>query len=68
MLKKLRGVCMTTLIAYFNKFSKYPWSEDEIAAVFLVAVWPMADKLSLEGIHSPTPLLKLFSTWSEHPR
>lgn len=68
MLKKLRGVCTATLITYFDKFSKYPWSEDEIHAVFSVAVWPIVDKLPVEGIHSPTPLLKLFSTWSEHPR
>jgi len=67
-LKKLRSVCMTTLTAFFDKFSKFPWTEDEVAAWFKVLVWPLTEKLSIEGIHSPTPLLRLFSIWSQHPR
>lgn len=42
----------------------------EIYIVFClqVFVWPYLSKLPVEGIHSPTSLLKLFTIWSQVPR
>nr|CAD7588809.1 unnamed protein product [Timema genevievae] len=60
--------CLEAFTYFFNQFESYPWSIGEIDAVFRVMVFPYLEKLPIEGIHSPTALLKLFSAWSKQPR
>ena len=68
LLKELRSLGLQRLTQFFTKFESYPWSASEIEAVFHVAVWPQLELLSVEGLQSPTPLLRLFQVWSENPR
>ncbi|KAK4873532.1 hypothetical protein RN001_015561 [Aquatica leii] len=67
-LRNLRVSCLKIINRFFGHFETYPWKTDEINCVFDVFVWPYLDKLSVEGIHSPTALLKLFIQWGSNPR
>ena len=51
---------MTPILPIY--FSLFP--HPHIQAV----VWPQADRLVLEGVHHPTPLLKMFVMWSKSRR
>lgn len=64
----LRNLCQGIAAYFFEHFDNYAWSEDEVDTVFRILVWPWLGKLPVEGIHSPTALLKLFLVWSKHPR
>ena len=66
LLKSVRYLAQSQVVEFFSTFDKYTFSESEMAAVFLAMVWPQLDKLPLEGIYSPTSLLKLFSCWSSN--
>ena len=68
LLKDLRTEAVKRFENYFNIFEDYLWSEQEIKAVFHVAVWPVVERLPDEGVYSPTVLLKLFSVWTQNPR
>nr|CAD7268218.1 unnamed protein product [Timema shepardi] len=63
-----RTSCLEAFTYFFNQFESYPWSTGEIDALFRVMVFPYLEKLPIEGIHSPTALLKLFSALSKQPR
>ena len=65
-LKSIRSLAQSQIVHFFAAFDKYSFSASEIEAVFLAMVWPQLEKLPLEGIYSPTPLLKLFSCWSSN--
>lgn len=67
-LRLLRTSCMEVLTQFFQRFEAYPWSTNEIDTVLQVFVWPVVDRLPVEGVHSPTALMKLFLIWSQHPR
>ncbi|XP_017885246.1 small subunit processome component 20 homolog [Ceratina calcarata] len=67
-IKNARSSCITILARFFGHYENYEWTEYEIDALFDVAVFPWVEKLPMEGIHSPTPLLKLFMTWSQNSR
>lgn len=67
-IRNVRNSCINALARFFVHFETYDWNSNEIDAVFLVAVWPWIDKLPMEGIHSPTPLLKMLNAWSHNPR
>ncbi|XP_076171321.1 small subunit processome component 20 homolog [Ptiloglossa arizonensis] len=67
-IKSVRTSCILILARFFGHFENYAWSEYEIDALFNVAVFPWLEKLPVEGIHSPTPLLKLFMAWSQNSR
>ncbi|XP_068083874.1 small subunit processome component 20 homolog [Anabrus simplex] len=67
-LRSLRSTCIESTARFFDHFSDYPWTSTDIDAVFQVFVWPYLEKLPVEGMQSPTALLKLFSTWSQHSR
>lgn len=67
-MKSLRNLCLQSLCKFFSQFDNYPWSKNEIEAIYNVFIWPWLDKLSFEGIHSPTALFKLFVVWSQNPR
>ncbi|KAK5640555.1 hypothetical protein RI129_011366, partial [Pyrocoelia pectoralis] len=67
-LRNLRVSAIKILGRFFEHFESYPWSNEEINNVFSVFVWPYLDKLTVEGIHSPTALLKLFAQWGSNPK
>ena len=65
-LKSVRHLAQAQIVEFFSAFEKYIFSVSEIEAVFLAVVWPHLEKLPLEGVYSPTPLLKLFACWSSN--
>lgn len=67
-LLSLRNSCQGIAARFFEHFDNYAWSEVEVDTLFRILVWPWLEKLPVEGIHSPTALLKLFLVWSKHPR
>ncbi|XP_068632256.1 small subunit processome component 20 homolog [Battus philenor] len=67
-MKNLRNICIGILAKLFDQFDKYVWNKEEIYVVFETLIWPLTPKLHIEGIHSPTSLLKLFSVWCQNPR
>ncbi|XP_022902088.2 small subunit processome component 20 homolog [Onthophagus taurus] len=67
-LRNLRGSSLKIINRFFELFDMYPWNANEINAVFDVFIWPYLNKLTIEGIHSPTNLLKLLACWGSNPR
>ncbi|XP_053608053.1 small subunit processome component 20 homolog [Plodia interpunctella] len=67
-MKNLRTLSLGSLRKLFEQFDKYPWSRDELHLLFETLLWPTIPKLHIEGIHSPTALLKLFNEWCLNPR
>lgn len=67
-LKNLRAAAIKIIARFFEHFDKYVWSLKELNTIFNIFVWPYLDKLSIEGIHSPTSLLKLFMIWGSNPK
>lgn len=67
-MKNLRTIAIGILKKLFDQFDKYPWSKDEVFVIFETLIWPTLPKLHIEGIHSPTALLKLLNTWCLNPR
>lgn len=67
-LKNVRSSSTTLLKRFFEQFDSYPWTCNEIDAVFNVFVWPWIRNISVENVHSPTPLLKLILSWGQNPR
>ncbi|XP_012535697.1 small subunit processome component 20 homolog [Monomorium pharaonis] len=68
MIKNVRTSCVGILARFFTHFENYDWKRHEIDAVYHVAIFPSLQKLPIEGIHSPTALLKLFMAWSQNSR
>lgn len=67
-MKNLRTLCLGTLRKLFEQFSTYNWSKDELYVIFETLLWPLMPKLHIEGIHSPTALLRLLNVWCQNPR
>jgi len=67
-IKNVKTSCIGILARFFTHFEDYDWKRHEIDAVFHVAIFPSLQKLHIEGIHSPTALLKLFMAWSQNSR
>ncbi|RZF48294.1 hypothetical protein LSTR_LSTR010257 [Laodelphax striatellus] len=67
-LRQVRNSAIDVLARFFDSFDKYPWTSQEIDAVFEVFVWPYLEKLPIEGVHSPTSLMKLMMAWSKNQR
>ncbi|XP_068133070.1 small subunit processome component 20 homolog [Hyperolius riggenbachi] len=67
-LKNLRRLGMKRIVEYFTDFETYPYSPEEIDAVFLAVVWPQITRLALESQHSPSLVLKLIHAWSQNAR
>lgn len=67
-MKNLRTISISTLGKLFDQFDKYVWSKDELFVIFETLIWPLVTRLHIEGIHSPTALLKLFNIWCQNPR
>ncbi|CAK1596413.1 unnamed protein product [Parnassius mnemosyne] len=67
-MKNLRALAISILAKLFDQFDKYVWTEKELFVLFETLVWPLMPKLHIEGIHSPTALLKLINVWCQNPR
>ncbi|XP_066447495.1 small subunit processome component 20 homolog [Eleutherodactylus coqui] len=67
-LKNLRRLGMKHTVEFFTEFETYPFTAEEIDAVFLAVVWPQICRLSLESQHSPSFVLKLIHVWSQNSR
>lgn len=67
-IRNIRTTSLNILARFFIHFEAYNWTSDEINALFTVGVFPWLEKLPIEGIHSPTPLLKIFLAWSQNSR
>ncbi|OWR44952.1 hypothetical protein KGM_210874 [Danaus plexippus plexippus] len=67
-MKNLRTLSIIILGKLFDQFEKYPWKRDELYVLFQTLIWPLVPRLQIEGIHSPTALLKLFNIWCQNPR
>ncbi|XP_035727395.1 small subunit processome component 20 homolog isoform X1 [Vespa mandarinia] len=67
-IKNVKTNSIAIIARFFSHFENYPWKKDEIDALFNVMVFPWLEKLPIEGIHSPTALLKLFISWSQNSR
>ncbi|XP_066256541.1 small subunit processome component 20 homolog [Euwallacea similis] len=67
-LRTIRTTSIKTLERFFEQFHQYPWNSTQIDAIFDTFIWPYLSKLTIEGIHSPTALLRLFRQWSLNPR
>ncbi|KAG8180889.1 hypothetical protein JTE90_018389 [Oedothorax gibbosus] len=68
LLKSVRTLAIMKLIQFFKTFQDYKFTADEIDAIFHSIVWPMLDGLALESVNHPSPLLRLFATWSDNAR
>lgn len=68
MLKNARATSIKLIERFFEHFDRFPWTSQQINAIFDVFVWPYLEKLNIEGIHSPTALLKLICQWGSNPR
>lgn len=67
-LRNIRTSSLRILERFFEQFDKYLWSPKQINTAFETFIWPYLDKLNVEGIHSPTTLLKLIQQWGSNPR
>ena len=67
-MKNVRSSCILILARFFGHYENYEWNEYEMDSLFNVAVFPWLEQLPMDGIHSPTPLLKLFMAWSQNSR
>lgn len=66
--KTLQKLCLEIITQFFISFENYPFSSEEIDAIFTAFVWPKISRLTCEGSVWLKQLLKLFSVWSENPR
>ncbi|XP_041442196.1 small subunit processome component 20 homolog isoform X2 [Xenopus laevis] len=67
-LKNLRRLGVKRIGEFFTDFEMYPFSPDEIDAVFHAVVWPQINRLAVESQYSPSLLLKLIHIWSNNTR
>ncbi|PZC82298.1 hypothetical protein B5X24_HaOG210854 [Helicoverpa armigera] len=67
-MKNLRTLALGTTRKLFEQFTKYPWNKDELYVMYETLIWPLMPKLHIEGIHSPTALLRLLNAWCQNPR
>ncbi|KAL4717980.1 hypothetical protein ACJJTC_013019 [Scirpophaga incertulas] len=67
-MKNLRTLSIVSVRKLFDQYHGYLWDKDELIVIFQTLVWPLLPKLQIEGIHSPTALLKLLNVWCQNPR
>ncbi|XP_053572968.1 small subunit processome component 20 homolog [Bombina bombina] len=67
-LKNLRRLGIKHIVEYFVDFDTYPFSSDEIDAIFHAVVWPQITRLAAESQYSPSMVLKLIHAWSKNSR
>ncbi|GFR31611.1 small subunit processome component 20 homolog [Trichonephila clavata] len=68
LLKTVRTQAILTIVQYFKIFEDYKYHPEEIDAIYESIIWTMLPRLEIESVNQPSPLLKLFSTWSDNPR
>lgn len=64
--KSIRNHATLNVVNFFEQFAEFSWSEGYRKTVMDVFVWPHLKKLSLDSIHTPTPLLKLVLQWTKN--
>lgn len=67
-MKNIRVMALSIVRKLFDQFDKYPWTQDELRLIFGTLLWPLIPKLQIEGIHTPTALLRLLNSWCQNPR
>ncbi|XP_075456776.1 small subunit processome component 20 homolog [Ascaphus truei] len=67
-LKNLRRLGIKRIVEFFTDCETYPFSAEEIDAVFHAVVWPQISRLAAESQYSPTLVLKLIHVWSKNTR
>ncbi|XP_053321012.1 small subunit processome component 20 homolog [Spea bombifrons] len=67
-LKNLRRLGIKHIVEYFTDFDNYPFSAEELDAVFHAVIWPQITRLAAESQYSPSLVLKLIHVWSKNPR
>lgn len=67
-MKNIRVMALNTLRKLFDQFDKYPWTKVELRLIFETLLWSLIPKLHIEGITTPTALLRLFNSWCQNPR
>ncbi|XP_075712813.1 small subunit processome component 20 homolog [Rhinoderma darwinii] len=67
-LKNLRRLGMKRIVEFFTDFETYPYSAEEIDAVFFAVIWPQICRLPLESQHAPSFVLQLIHVWSQFSR
>lgn len=67
-LRNIRSSCVKIIERFYQRFESYPWTAQEINSIFKCIVFPTIEKLPIECIHSPTPLLKLLILWGSIPQ
>ncbi|XP_069829345.1 small subunit processome component 20 homolog [Dendropsophus ebraccatus] len=67
-LKNLRRLGMKRIVEFFTDFETYPFSAEEIDAVFYAVIWPQICRLALESQHYPSFALRLIHIWSQSSR
>ncbi|KAF8770179.1 Small subunit processome component 20 like protein [Argiope bruennichi] len=68
LLKSVRTQAVVKLIQFFKTFEDYKYLPEEIDAIFESIIWTMLPRLELDSVNQPSPLLRLFATWSENIR
>ncbi|GFY40068.1 small subunit processome component 20 homolog [Trichonephila inaurata madagascariensis] len=68
LLKTVRTQSILKIVQYFKTFEDYKYHPEEIDAIFESIIWTKLPRLKIESVNQPSPLLKLFSTWSDNPR
>ncbi|KAM4748821.1 small subunit processome component 20 homolog [Rhinophrynus dorsalis] len=67
-LKNLRRLGIKRIVEFFTDFETYPFSAEEIDAVFHAVIWPQISRLAAESQYSPTVVLQLIHVWSKNTR
>ncbi|CAH2277583.1 small subunit processome component 20 homolog [Pelobates cultripes] len=67
-LKNLRRLGIKRILEFFTDFETYPFSAEELDAVFQAVIWPQINRLATESQYSPSLVLKLVHVWSKDAR
>ncbi|XP_025097744.1 small subunit processome component 20 homolog [Pomacea canaliculata] len=67
-LKSVRQLIFIRLIQFLGDFDKFEFTDKEVEAILETFVWPQLDRLVIESKCQPSPLLRLFESWSLDPK
>ncbi|XP_073844467.1 small subunit processome component 20 homolog [Musca autumnalis] len=66
--RNLKQNALESLVNFFEHIEDFEWNQTLVSCLTKVFVYPSLEKLPLECIHAPTPLLKLLLLWGEKPK
>nr|XP_006819783.1 PREDICTED: small subunit processome component 20 homolog [Saccoglossus kowalevskii] len=67
-LRKLRQLGVDVINQFFQQCELYEYSDIELQGLYGGIVWPVIQRLTQECLYSPTAVLKLAFTWTQHQR